>query len=99
MWHAAREVISSVGHPLGHPGFSEAARVCPQGRSKRALALRMLTPRGWPPEGNRATLSPHSARKEAPVTTGPGDEMAASTAGPGPPRAAPARPEDGIGGL
>jgi hypothetical protein len=83
MWHAAREVISSVGHPLGYPGFSEAARVCPQGRSKRALALRMLTPRGWPPEGNRATLSPHSARKEAPVTTGPGDEMAASTAGPG----------------
>ena len=31
MWHAAREVISSVGHPLGYPGFSEAARVCPQG--------------------------------------------------------------------
>jgi len=35
---ARREVISSVGHPLGYAGFSGAARVCPQGRVKRALA-------------------------------------------------------------
>ena len=29
-----REVISSVGHLSGYPGFSGAARVCPPGRSK-----------------------------------------------------------------
>jgi len=33
-----RHVISSVGHSPSYPGFSGAARVCPQGRSKRALA-------------------------------------------------------------
>jgi hypothetical protein len=27
-------IISSVGHPLGYPGFSGVARVCPRGRSE-----------------------------------------------------------------
>jgi hypothetical protein len=28
------QVISSVGHPAGYPGFFGATRVCPPGRSK-----------------------------------------------------------------
>jgi hypothetical protein len=34
------EVISSVGHHLGYSRFSRVARVCPQGRAKRALVAR-----------------------------------------------------------